>query len=119
MTQETRLWNENRDVTEGMRTKESAFDYRYFPEPDLPPFRPDQQFLGAVEEALVELPAARRLRLIEQYGISEAQADFICEEKSTADYYEQAVRLGADPQAAALWLACGRAEDPQSGGTRP
>jgi aspartyl-tRNA(Asn)/glutamyl-tRNA(Gln) amidotransferase subunit B len=105
VTQETRLWNENRDVTEGMRTKESALDYRYFPEPDLPPFRPDERFLESVENALVELPQARKDRLMEQYGIGEAQADFICEEKETADYYEQTVNLGADPQAAALWLA--------------
>ncbi len=105
VTQETRLWNENRDVTEGMRTKESAFDYRYFPEPDLPPFHPDEAFLASVDAELVELPQTRKTRLMEQYSISESQADFICEEKSTADYYEQAVALGADPQAAAVWMA--------------
>jgi aspartyl-tRNA(Asn)/glutamyl-tRNA(Gln) amidotransferase subunit B len=105
VTQETRLWNENRDVTEGMRTKESAFDYRYFPEPDLPPFRPDEKFIESLEAVLVELPQKRKARFMEQYGITESQADFICEEKSTADYYEQAVALGADPQSAALWLA--------------
>ena len=105
LPQETRLWNENRDVTEGMRTKESAFDYRYFPEPDLPPFHPDEKFLESLEAVLVELPQTRKARFMEQYGITESQADFICEEKSTADYYEQAVGLGADPQAAALWLA--------------
>jgi aspartyl-tRNA(Asn)/glutamyl-tRNA(Gln) amidotransferase subunit B len=105
VTQETRLWNENRDVTEGMRTKESAFDYRYFPEPDLPPFRPDPEFLKEVEAGLVELPQARRQRFLEQYGVSESQADFLIEEKAAADYFERAVRLGADPQATALWLA--------------
>ena len=105
VTQETRLWNENRDVTESMRSKESALDYRYFPEPDLPPFRPTQEFLASVESALVELPQARRVRLIEACGISEAQGDFVCEERSTADFFEEAVRLGADPKAAALWLA--------------
>jgi aspartyl-tRNA(Asn)/glutamyl-tRNA(Gln) amidotransferase subunit B len=105
VTQETRLWNENRDVTEGMRTKESAFDYRYFPEPDLPPFHPDEKLIESLETVLVELPRTRKARFMEQYGITESQADFICEEKNTADYYEQAVGLGADPQAAALWLA--------------
>ncbi|MBN1834450.1 MAG: Asp-tRNA(Asn)/Glu-tRNA(Gln) amidotransferase subunit GatB [Spirochaetales bacterium] len=105
VTQETRLWNENRDVTEGMRSKESALDYRYFPEPDLPPFRPSQEFLQRVEESLVELPGPRRRRLIDSYGISEAQGDFLCEEKATADYFEEAMRLGADPQGAALWMA--------------
>ena len=105
VTQETRLWNENRDVTEGMRTKESAFDYRYFPEPDLPPFHPGESFIESLEALLVELPQARKARFMEQYGITESQADFICEEKSTADYYEQVIGLGADPRAAALWLA--------------
>jgi aspartyl-tRNA(Asn)/glutamyl-tRNA(Gln) amidotransferase subunit B len=105
VAQETRLWNENRDVTEGMRIKESAFDYRYFPEPDLPPFRPTPEFLKEVEARLVELPHLRRQRLTAQLGLSDAQADFLCEEKETADYFEQVVALGADPQAAALWLA--------------
>ena len=105
VTQETRLWNENRDVTEGMRSKESAFDYRYFPEPDLPPFRPDAAFLKEVEAALVELPQARRRRFLERYAVNESQADFLIEEKAVADWFEAAVALGADPQAAALWLA--------------
>jgi aspartyl-tRNA(Asn)/glutamyl-tRNA(Gln) amidotransferase subunit B len=105
VTQETRLWNENRDVTEGMRTKESSSDYRYFPEPDLPPFVPDQAFLAKVEASLVELPQARKRRLMEQFSLSEDQADFLCEEKATADYFEETLRLGADPQSAALWLA--------------
>jgi aspartyl-tRNA(Asn)/glutamyl-tRNA(Gln) amidotransferase subunit B len=105
VTQETRLWNENRDVTEGMRAKESAFDYRYFPEPDLPPFRPDPDFLKEVDAGLVELPQARRRRFLERYGVSESQADFLIEEKATADYFEAAVGLGAEPQAAVLWLA--------------
>jgi aspartyl-tRNA(Asn)/glutamyl-tRNA(Gln) amidotransferase subunit B len=53
----------------------------------------------------VELPHLRRRRLGQQYGLSEAQADFLCEERQTADYFEQVAGLGADPQAAALWLA--------------
>jgi len=92
-------------VTEGMRSKESAFDYRYFPEPDLPPFRPGPEFLASVEQALVELPHLRRQRLSAELGLSEAQADFLCEEKEPAAYFERAVALGADPQAAAAWLA--------------
>jgi aspartyl-tRNA(Asn)/glutamyl-tRNA(Gln) amidotransferase subunit B len=89
--QETRLWNENRDQTEPMRTKENAQDYRYFPEPDLPVFSPDAAFLASVEEALVELPLPRAGRLRSEYGLSEEQADLICEEKPLADYFEAAV----------------------------
>jgi aspartyl-tRNA(Asn)/glutamyl-tRNA(Gln) amidotransferase subunit B len=91
VVQETRLWNENRDETATMRTKENAQDYRFFPEPDLPVFTPDAAFLKSVEEALVELPFARQKRLETEYGLSSEQADLVCEEKSQADYFEAAV----------------------------
>jgi aspartyl-tRNA(Asn)/glutamyl-tRNA(Gln) amidotransferase subunit B len=90
VVQETRLWNENRDQTEPMRTKENAQDYRYFPEPDLPVFSPGAEFLKSVEEALVELPQARVKRFIRDYGLSEEQAELICDEKAEADYFEEA-----------------------------
>ncbi len=104
ITQETRLWNENRNATEPMRTKESAHDYRYFPEPDLPPFRPDPAFLETVENSLVELPEARRERFVTDYRLSEAAAEFLTAEKSGADFFEKTVSLGADPETAASWL---------------
>ncbi|MFN2310477.1 MAG: Asp-tRNA(Asn)/Glu-tRNA(Gln) amidotransferase subunit GatB [Spirochaetia bacterium] len=105
VVQETRLWNENRDVSEAMRTKESAHDYRYFPEPDLPPFITDEAFLLDIEKGLVELPVDRRTRFIEEYGLSELQAEFLIDERSTADFFEETIKLGADPQSAASWLA--------------
>ncbi|MDR0388584.1 MAG: Asp-tRNA(Asn)/Glu-tRNA(Gln) amidotransferase subunit GatB [Spirochaetaceae bacterium] len=92
VVQETRLWNENRDRTEPMRTKENAQDYRYFPEPDLPVFTPDAAFLKSVEDALVELPLARFKRFMDEYGLTEEQADQLCEEKALSDYFEAAVR---------------------------
>ena len=95
VVQETRLWNQNRDQTEPMRTKENAQDYRYFPEPDLPIFAPDAAFLKQVEAALVELPVARRKRLEADYGLSAEQADLICEERALADYFEAAVAEAA------------------------
>jgi aspartyl-tRNA(Asn)/glutamyl-tRNA(Gln) amidotransferase subunit B len=91
--QETRLWNENRDQTEPMRTKENAQDYRYFPEPDLPVFTPDPAFLKSVDDALVELPVPRMKRLQAEYGLSAEQADLICDEKALADYFEEAVAV--------------------------
>jgi aspartyl-tRNA(Asn)/glutamyl-tRNA(Gln) amidotransferase subunit B len=91
VVQETRLWNENRDETVPMRQKENAQDYRYFPEPDLPVFCPDKAFLESVENALVELPAARLRRFVSEYALTEEQADLICEEKAQADYFEAAV----------------------------
>jgi aspartyl-tRNA(Asn)/glutamyl-tRNA(Gln) amidotransferase subunit B len=105
ITQETRLWNENRDLTESMRTKESAHDYRYFPEPDLPLFHTDTEFLTEVEASLVELPATRRARFVAEYGLSASQAEFLCDEKSTADFFENAITAGADAEQLAFWIA--------------
>ncbi len=99
--QETRLWNENRDQTESMRSKESANDYRYFPEPDLPVFTPDAKFLASVDAGLVELPQPREKRLAAQYGLSEAQANWLCEEKALADYFEATAGCLAPAPAAA------------------
>lgn len=101
---ETRLWNENRDVTEPMRSKEAANDYRYFPEPDLPPFRADEAFLQRVSQHMIELPLARRNRFISEYALSRVHADTISEEKSSADFFEAAVKLGASAQQTASWF---------------
>lgn len=105
LIQETRLWNENRDQTESMRTKEMANDYRYFPEPDMPPFCPDDTFMAAVEEAQVELPLTRKHNLMRKYGITTEQAEFIHDEKVNADYFETLVGLGADAQVVYTWLS--------------
>ena len=95
ITQETRLWNENRDQTEAMRNKENANDYRYFPEPDLPVFSPDAAFLKIVDEHLVELPLPRLKRLQKEYALTEEAAGGITEEKALADYFEETAALVA------------------------
>lgn len=102
--QETRLWNENRDVTESMRTKESSHDYRYFPEPDMPPFVPSADFLKDVEAAQVEYPAARKARYVQQYGLSREQAEFVTESRFVADFYEETAQLCSNGVAVANWL---------------
>ena len=102
---ETRHWNENRDVTQSMRVKESDSDYRYFPEPDLPPLRPDAAFLQSVTAGQVELPQALRDRLERRHRLTGAQAEFLSDERATADVFERAVAAGADAQQAARWLA--------------
>jgi aspartyl-tRNA(Asn)/glutamyl-tRNA(Gln) amidotransferase subunit B len=107
VVQETRLWNENRDQTEAMRQKENAQDYRYFPEPDLPVFRPDEEFLNSVEQALVELPLPRSRRFERDFGLSREQAELVCEEKEGADYFEEALGL-ALKQGLAPRLAAGK-----------
>lgn len=103
--QETRLWNENRDTTSPMRMKEGSNDYRYFPEPDLPSFRPSEEFLKSVDESLCELPFARKKRLMSSYGLNTEQAEYIHDEKYTADFFEKAVALGADAVQIYSWLS--------------
>ncbi len=105
IVQETRLWNENRDITVGMRTKEESQDYRYFPEPDLPPFRPSEEFLQRVEKSLEELPLPRRERLRSRFALSGEQVDFLCEEKERADFFEECLSHGAGAQDAVLWIS--------------
>lgn len=104
VVQETRLWDEDKNVSQGMRTKEHAHDYRYFPEPDLPPFIPNERFLQEVDAALVELPLARKKRLMEEYGLNTEQAAYLCDEKETADYFEAVVSRGAKPELTAKWI---------------
>ncbi len=103
--QETRLWNENRDQTESMRVKENSNDYRYFPDPDLPRFYADEDFLKTVHAFHVELPLPRRERFIQDYSLTREQAAFLCEERPLADYFETCLKLNADPQQVAVWLA--------------
>jgi len=105
LVQETRLWNENRDITEIMRRKEAADDYRYFPEPDMPSFVPDNDFLARVEAGLVELPLDKKRRLQTEYSLTPEQAEFIHDDAATAVFFEESVKAGADAQNAASWLS--------------
>jgi aspartyl-tRNA(Asn)/glutamyl-tRNA(Gln) amidotransferase subunit B len=102
--QETRGWDENRGVTVGQRSKEFAEDYRYFSEPDLPPLSLQASWVAQVRAQLPELPAQRRERFIAQYELSPYDATQLTVSRSTADYYEQAVRGLAKPKVVANWL---------------
>lgn len=104
LVQETRLWDERLMETRPMRSKEEAHDYRYFPEPDLPPLVVSQEFIESVRATMPELPEARRKRFIEQYGLSFSDASQLTSERSLADYYEQAVESSGNPRATANWL---------------
>lgn len=97
ITQETRGWVEERGLTVSQRTKEFAHDYRYFPEPDLPPLTFTPEEVEAIRAELPELPEARRERLIRQYGLSAYDAVQITSSQAQADYFEQAAQgLGAE-----------------------
>ena len=89
--QETRLWNEEKGITIPMRSKEEAPDYRYFPEPDLVPFTINQTTIDTVKKTLPELPAEKLKRLMEQYELSEYDAQIIIQDRELANYFEECV----------------------------
>ncbi len=104
VVQETRGWDADKGITVPQRLKESAHDYRYFPEPDLVPVVVDEAWEGRIRAGLPELPAARRKRIESQYGLSAYDAQVITQDRANADYYEAVVKAGADPKKAANWM---------------
>jgi len=104
IVQETRLWNERESKTYSMRSKEEAHDYRYFPEPDLPPLVIDEREVEMLQAAMPELPEARRLRFIVEYELSFDDAAQLTDSRSMADYFEDAARASEHPKAAANWI---------------
>jgi aspartyl-tRNA(Asn)/glutamyl-tRNA(Gln) amidotransferase subunit B len=104
LVQETRLWDAERGVTSPMRTKEEAHDYRYFPEPDLVPLAVRAKWIEEIRASLPELPDAKRARFVNDYGLSEEDARMLTEERAMADWFEEAVKSGAKPKAAANWM---------------
>jgi aspartyl-tRNA(Asn)/glutamyl-tRNA(Gln) amidotransferase subunit B len=104
LQQETRLWDERAAETRVMRSKEEAHDYRYFPEPDLPPLIVADEFIERVRTAMPELPEARRHRFMNQYGLSFSDASQLTSERSLADYYEKAAEVSGNPRSASNWI---------------
>ena len=104
IVQETRLFDAERGITQSMRTKEYAHDYRYFPEPDLVPLKLDAAHVESVRAALPELPRARRQRFATQYGLPAHDAGLLTQSQALAAYYESAVRAHANPKAIANWI---------------
>ena len=104
IVQETRLWDADAGVTRSMRTKESAHDYRYFPEPDLVPLRIESTWVDEVRAALPELPRARRQRFATQYGLPAYDAEVLTQSAALADYYERAVGEYPHPKTVSNWV---------------
>lgn len=105
IVQETRLYDADKDETRSMRSKEEANDYRYFPDPDLPPLVIDDAFIEAVAKTMPELPAKRRSRFIDELGLTPIDAQALCADKQTANYFE-AVLAGQSfaPKLASNWV---------------
>jgi len=105
VVQETRLYDSDQNITRSMRSKEEAMDYRYFPDPDLPPLVITEDFIRGVEKTLPELPDAKRARFMQVYGLNAYDAGVLTSSREMADYYEQVVRDSkTDPKIAANWI---------------
>ncbi|MEN6334412.1 MAG: Asp-tRNA(Asn)/Glu-tRNA(Gln) amidotransferase subunit GatB [Phycisphaerales bacterium] len=94
----TRGWDDVNEATVLQREKEEAHDYRYFPDPDLVPVTTSEQWLAKIRTRLCELPIQREIRYVREYGLSEYDAGVLTADRSTADFFEQAVKLGAAPK---------------------
>ena len=104
IVQETRLFNVESGETVGMRSKEHAHDYRYFPEPDLVPLRIGEHWLEEVKSQMPELPAQKRARFVEAYGLRDYDAQALTQTRAMAEYYETVATVSGDPRAAANWV---------------
>lgn len=102
--QETRLFNVETGQTVGMRSKEHAHDYRYFPEPDLVPLRVSEHWLNEVRHKLPEMPADRRERFVREHGLREYDAQVLTLTRESGDYFERATRVSGDGRSTANWV---------------
>jgi aspartyl-tRNA(Asn)/glutamyl-tRNA(Gln) amidotransferase subunit B len=94
----TRGWDDEHEATVLQREKEEAHDYRYFPDPDLVPVTVTPERLAEVRSQLCELPLSRQVRYVKEYGLSDYDAGVLTADRSTADFFEQAVQMGGDPK---------------------
>ena len=102
--QQTRLYNVDTGETVAMRSKEEAHDYRYFPEPDLLPLIVSDEWQAEIRSSMAELPSARRTRFVEQYGLSDYDAEVLTASRTMADYFEKVAEKSGDAKAAANWV---------------
>jgi aspartyl-tRNA(Asn)/glutamyl-tRNA(Gln) amidotransferase subunit B len=104
LIQSTRRWDDEAGVTEEMRTKEHAHDYRYFPDPDLMPSAPDDVWLAEVKSRVVELPLARKQRFMRDYQLPASDAETFKSDVPLGDYFEKIARQAKNPKAVANWV---------------
>jgi aspartyl-tRNA(Asn)/glutamyl-tRNA(Gln) amidotransferase subunit B len=106
--QETRGWNEQKNQTVSQRAKENAMDYRYFPEPDIPPIRLSEQQILNLKSQMPELPDAKYIRFLSQYNLSKYDAEILTRNHEVADYFEESVKIGRQhnlaPKDIASWI---------------
>ena len=104
LIQETRLWDEHREETRSMRSKESAHDYRYFPDPDLLPIITNADWIDEIRAGLPELPNVRKARFMKDYALPAYDAELLSSRRDVADYFEKALAVHANPKALGNWI---------------
>ncbi|HYL54223.1 MAG TPA: Asp-tRNA(Asn)/Glu-tRNA(Gln) amidotransferase subunit GatB [Gemmatimonadales bacterium] len=104
ITQQTMLYDSKTNAVRPQRSKEESHDYRYFPDPDLPPLVLSEEFIAEQQTLLPELPAKKRERFVAQYALNMTDAAVITAERAVADYYEAVVHAGAESKTAANWV---------------
>jgi aspartyl-tRNA(Asn)/glutamyl-tRNA(Gln) amidotransferase subunit B len=104
LIQSTRRWDDVAGITEEMRTKEEAHDYRYFPDPDLVPFAPTEKWLNEVRKRIIELPLAKKQRLMRQYQIPASDAEVFKSDPELCSYFENIAKDAKNPKAVANWI---------------
>ncbi|MCD6472903.1 Asp-tRNA(Asn)/Glu-tRNA(Gln) amidotransferase subunit GatB [Candidatus Aerophobetes bacterium] len=104
ITQETRLWDSKRKKTNIMRSKEEAYDYRYFPEPDLLPLNIDKEWIESLKSRLPEMPKERYQRFIREYNLPEYDAGVLTDSKELADYFEECIKIFSYPKIVSNWI---------------
>ncbi len=104
LRQETRRWDDVAGITEPMRTKEDAHDYRYFPEPDLMPFEPAEAWLAEIRDRVPEMPLARKQRFMREYGLPAGDAEVFKNDPALGDFFEATARGYRNPKAVANWV---------------
>src|SRR5436309_4199909 len=116
VVQQTMLFDSKTNTVRPQRTKEESHDYRYFPDPDLPPLVLTEEFIAEQQTLLPELPAKKRERFVEKYALSVTDAAVLTADRAVADYYEAVVHAGAEPKTAANWVMTEVLEDAKDHG---
>ncbi|MGM9536894.1 MAG: Asp-tRNA(Asn)/Glu-tRNA(Gln) amidotransferase subunit GatB [Candidatus Onthomonas sp.] len=104
VVQETRRWDDNKDASFSMRSKENAQDYRYFPEPDIPPMELSEEYLAQLKAGLPEMADVKKARYVKDFGLPEYDAGLLTGTKALADFFEETVALGAPPKEVSNWM---------------
>lgn len=104
VVQETRRWDDNKDKSYAMRSKENAQDYRYFPEPDIPPIDIDDEWFNSIESSLPELAPEKKARYIKDFGLPEYDANMITGQKALADFFEETTAICNNPKEVSNWI---------------